>query len=60
MTKPRAEKPKLPKRPRGRPVVKDWPEQIPDTPNNVLRAVLATPNLPRGEWNYLKEKPRKA
>ena len=43
------------KRP-GRPPVKDWPEQIPDTPDNVLRAVLATPALPRHEWNYMSEK----
>ena len=47
---------KPPKRPRGRPPVKDWPEQIPDTPDNVLRAVLSTPPLRRDQWNYMKSK----
>ena len=47
---------KPPKRPRGRPTVKDWPEQIPDTPDNVLRAVLAMPTLRRDQWNYMNAK----
>ena len=49
-------KPALPKQQRGRPPVKDWPEQIPDTPNNVLRSVLATPPLRRDRWCYMSEK----
>ena len=28
------------KRPRGRPVEKDWPEPIPDTPENVANALV--------------------
>ena len=31
------------KRGRGRPVVKPMPKRIPDTPENVMRALLATP-----------------
>ena len=31
------------KRGRGRPVTKPMPEPIPDTPENVMRALLATP-----------------
>lgn len=31
------------KRPRGRPVEKPLPEPIDDSPENVIRAVLATP-----------------
>lgn len=34
------EKPK--KRKRGRPTVKKWPEQIPDTPENIAKAILFT------------------
>ena len=44
------------KRGPGRPPVKDWPEQIPDTPENVLRAVLATRELRRDEWRYMAER----
>ena len=42
------------KRGPGRPPVKDWPEQIPDTPDNVLLAVLSTPSLRRDQWHYMK------
>ena len=52
MRKPDSNKPL----PRGRPPVKDWPEQIPDTPDNVLRAVLSTPSLRRDQWNYMRAK----
>ena len=44
-----------PKRPRGRPVKHPMPEPIPDTPENILRAVLATPNKREDEWDYLKQ-----
>ena len=40
----------------GRPPVKNWPEPIPDTPTNILRAVLVTPPLRRDQWNYMKAK----
>ena len=44
------------KRGPGRPPVKDWPDQIPDTPTNVLRAVLTMPTLRREQWNYMNAK----
>lgn len=31
------------KKARGRPPVNEWPDQIPDTPENVARAILTTP-----------------
>jgi len=31
------------------------PEQIPDPPENILRALIAGPPKKRGEWDYLKE-----
>lgn len=40
------------KRPRGRPEEKEWPENIPDTPENVARAIMARP--PKKDWDYLK------
>ena len=40
-----------PKRPRGRPE-KEWPDTIPDTPENVARAIMAGP--PKKDWDYLK------
>ena len=42
------------KRKRGRPVKYKMPEQIPDTPENVLRAVLNTPPKKEDEWEYMK------
>ena len=41
-------------RPRGRPA-KTMPEPIPDTPENIMRALLATPPKREDEWEYLKE-----
>ncbi len=41
-----------PKRPRGRPVEKAMPEPIPDSPENIARAIMAGP--PKAEWDYLK------
>ena len=38
----------------GRPVEKPMPEPIPDTPENIARAVLQSPRTPPGGWNYLK------
>lgn len=43
-----------PKR-RGRPVEKPMAEQIPDTPENIARAILRTPPKKKGDWKYLKE-----
>ena len=48
-----AEKP----RPRGRPVKNKMPEPIPDTPENIARALLTTPPKKEDEWDYLKDRP---
>ena len=47
------EKPK--KRPRGRPVEKPLPEPIDDSPENVLKAILATPPRKDEDWRYMRE-----
>ena len=46
---PRPKKP-----PRGRPVKNTMPEQIPDTPENVVRVILNTPPKKRDEWEFIK------
>ena len=40
---------------RGRPQEREWPEPIPDTPENIARAVLSTPPKAKDEWRYLQE-----
>lgn len=40
---------------RGRPVEREWPEPIPDTPENIAKAVLSTPPKKPDEWRYLQE-----
>ena len=42
-----------PKRGRGRPVEKPMPDLIPDTPENIMGAVLNTPPKREDEWRYL-------
>ena len=42
-----------PKRKPGRPP-NPMPELIPDTPENIARAILAGP--PKKEWDYLKKR----
>ena len=42
------------KRKPGRPVTRPEPERIPDSAENVLRAVLATPPRRPNGWKYLK------
>ena len=44
---------------RGRPVTREMPELIPDTPENIARAVLTSPPEPEGGWAYLKKKPHR-
>ena len=44
------------KRPRGRPVKNTMPELIPDTPENIARALLTTPPKKEDEWDYLKDR----
>jgi len=42
-----------PKPPRGRsPVEREWPDNIPDTPENVARAIMA--GSPKKDWDCLK------
>ena len=43
------------KRPRGRPVEKPLPEPIDASPEDVMRAILATPPKRDDEWEYLAE-----
>lgn len=45
-------------RKRGRPVEKPMPAPIPDTPENVARALLTTPPKDEGDWDYLKDRKR--
>ena len=42
------------KRKVGRPP-KPMPELIPDTPENIARAILSTPRKKEEDWRYLKE-----
>ena len=39
---------------RGRPLKNTMPEPIPDTPENIARAVLSSPKTPQGGWKYLE------
>ena len=48
------------KRTRGRPVEKPLPAPIPDTPENVARALVSTPPKDEGDWDYLKTGKREA
>ena len=41
------------KRKRGRPA-RPMPPPIPDTPENIARAIVTTPPKKPGEWRYLK------
>ena len=44
------------KKPRGRPVKYPVPELIPDTPENIARAILAMPPRKKQEWPHIKER----
>ncbi len=45
----------------GRPVEKPEPDPIPDSPENVLRALVTAPPRAEDDWDYLKQRPgRKA
>ena len=44
-----------PTRPRGRPMEREWPELIPDTLENVMRALAGTAPKAEKEWQYLRE-----
>lgn len=43
-----------PKKPTGRPP-NPLPDRIPDTPENIMRALVSTPPKKRREWDYLKK-----
>ncbi len=45
------------KRKPGRPS-KPMPEPIPDTPENVARALMTSPPRKPDEWEYLREAPK--
>ena len=40
---------------RGRPTTRTMPEPIPDTPENIARAVLNTPPKNDEDWRYLQD-----
>ena len=46
-----------PKRLRGRPRTHPMPDSIPDTPQNVARALMTTKPKTESEWEYLKDAP---
>ena len=43
------------KRKRGRPVKYEMPEPIPDTPENVAKAILFTPPKKANEWKFMQK-----
>ena len=43
-------------KPRGRPIKNTMPEPIPDTPEDVARALLTTPPKSEKDWDYLKDR----
>ena len=45
-------------RKRGRLVEKQEPDPTPDSPENVLRALVTAPPCRENEWDYLKRDPR--
>ncbi len=56
MDESRTDTDEKPKRKPGRPP-NPMPELIPDTPENIARAILAGP--PKKEWEYLKRRGKK-
>ena len=40
---------------RGRPVERDWPESIPDSPENIARALMGSAPKDEEDWEYLKK-----
>lgn len=44
------------RRPRGRPVEYSMPEPIPDTPENIMKAILRTPPRKRENWRFVRER----
>ncbi len=44
---------------RGRPVKYPMPAPIPDTPENIIKAILATPPKEPHEWKFVQEREQK-
>ena len=44
---------------KARPEKKEMPERIPDTPENIMRALVETPPRKTTDWEYLKAEPPK-
>ena len=44
------------KKKRGRPVQHELPEPIPDTPKNIMRALLKTAPRKDDEWKFMRER----
>ena len=40
---------------RGRPTKHPLPDPIPDTPENIARAIVTTPPKNKDEWRYLQD-----
>ena len=47
------------KKPRGRPVKYPTPEPIPDTPENIMKALLDTPPRKREDWKFVQKREKK-
>ena len=54
MTKPMKDQSE-PKRKRGRPVKYTMPEPIPDTAENIAKAILFTPPKKPNEWKFMRD-----
>ncbi len=44
---------------RGRPVKYAMPDPIPDTPENIMRALLSAPPRRENDWDYIRRSGRK-
>ena len=44
------------RRGRGRPVEKPMPERIPDTPENISKALFRVGKKAENQWRYLRKK----
>lgn len=44
---------------RGRPVEHKLPDQIPDTPESIMKAFIKTPPRKRKDWKFVQERDKK-
>ena len=49
------EKPGTKRGKRGRPETREWPDPIPDTPENIARVLMNTPPKKPNDWRYPKK-----